>query len=419
MRFHRTAALVGAGLLFVAASPPAAAQLQIVDTEQTKLYLNVATAGTLQALQHHDVFNAQGVKLGRLEPGFQNAFGDFGFLAKFGKEQEIEVYFDMYLSSRNHPSTTYGNEGYLVLHGIPGELQSLRFLDGLFDHIDVKAGHFLIDFGDQRFHRSNNAWAQQNPLVGNFVIDPNIVTIGMELRGKEDRPFRWVLGVSNGTTTEDFNDGRGFEYHVKLTAVPVEGLRLSGSYLAADHSDNPPRGVAGGSGIQFFSGNRSGERYGAILGGGQAPGGVLPQAGEKLTAWQLDATWKGTLPLELYGHYGWTEDADLNGSLPGKPKEEWTYYAADAVWRFTDRLYGAARYSAGVADAINGAPSDGRVDRYQIGGGYWFGSHMLIKLEYVQQEYKDFAANVVQNNGILAGRDPSFDGVVAEVSFQF
>lgn len=418
MRTKWTVTIAAAALL-VLASLPASAQIQLVDTEQTKLFLNVATAGTFQALQHDNAFNAAGAKLGRLEPGFQNAFGDFGFLAKFGKDEEIEVYFDMYLSSRNHPSTTYGNEGYIILHGIPGELESLNVLDGLFEHIDVKAGHFLIDFGDQRFHRSNNAWAHSNPLVGNFVIDPNIVTIGMELRGKEDRPFRWVLGVSNGTTTEDFNDGRGFEYHVKLIAVPVEGLRFSGSYLASDHSDNPPRGVAGGSGIQIFSGNRSGERYGAILGGGQAPGGVLPQAGEDLTAWQVDATWKGEMPLELYGHYGSTKDSDINGSLPGEPTEEWSYYAADAVWRFTERFYGAARYSAGVADTIGGAPSDGRVDRVQVGGGYWFGSHMLMKLEWVNQDYKDFAPGVIMNNGIQASRDPSFGGVVAEVSFQF
>ena len=42
---------------------------------------------------------------------FKNAFGDLCFIGKFGKNQEIEVVMDMYLSSRNHPSQTYGDQG--------------------------------------------------------------------------------------------------------------------------------------------------------------------------------------------------------------------------------------------------------------------------------------------------------------------
>src|SRR3569832_888321 len=105
--------------------------------------------------------------------------------------------------------------------------------------------------------------------------------------------------------------------------------------------------------MQMFSGNRSGERYAGILGGGQAPGNVFPQAGEKFSAAQFDWTLDSkSLPVKLYGHVGRTQDKDINGSAPGTPEETWNYYAADAVYNFTPALYGAVRYSGATTDML-------------------------------------------------------------------
>lgn len=348
---------------------PAAAQIQISNTETQELFITVNTVGTAQALDHRNVFNTSGVALAKLEPGFQNAFGDLGFIGRFGKNREIEVVFDMYLSSRNHPSTTYGNEGYIVVHGVPENLQSLAFLKPILQKVDLKAGHMLVDFGDALQHRSNNAIVQKNPLVGNFVVDPNIVSIGMQASSKPGTRLGWLVGVSNGTTTEDWNMGRGLAVNGKLIAYPVTSLRASVSYIATDQSDNSTK-AAGGSAMQMFSGNRSGERYAGVLGGGQAPGGVFPQAGEKFSAAQFDVTYDcPKTPLKLYGHYGRTQDLDINGSAAGTPEEKWTYYAADAVYDLTSTIYAAARYSAATPEMLAGKASEGKVDRIQIGGG--------------------------------------------------
>ena len=48
-----------------------------------------------------------------------------------------------------------------------------------FRHL-VEPSQGVVDFGDAAMHRSNNANVQKNPLVGNFVMDPNIVSIGMK-----------------------------------------------------------------------------------------------------------------------------------------------------------------------------------------------------------------------------------------------
>jgi hypothetical protein len=396
----------------------AQAQIKITDTETTKLFMTLNTVGTAQALDHENAFNLKGEPLAKVSPGFQNAFGDLGFIAKFGRNQEIEVVFDMYLSSRNHPSQTYGNEGYIVLRGVPENLESLKFLEPILEKVDIKAGHMLVDFGDASEHRTNNAIAQKNPLVGNFVIDPNIVSIGMQASSKPNGRYGWLVGVSNGTTTEDWNVGRGFAYNGKLIFYPVKSLRTSVSYIGTDQSDNPTK-AAGGSSMQMFTGNRSGERYAGILGGGQAPGNVFPQAGEKFSAAQVDVTFDNGSPLELYGHYGITQDKDINGTAAGTPEEKWTYFAGDVVYRFTPALYAAARYSNASTDMLAGSSSDGRVDRIQVGGGLWLTRNLLVKMEYVHQQYDGFAVGQVVNNGIQAWKNPSFSGVISEVSFSF
>ncbi len=405
-------------ILVLTVAGSAMAQVKLTDTETQKLYITVNTVGTAQTLDHKNVFNSTGEPLPKVEPGFQNAFGDLGFIGKFGKKQEVEVVFDLYLSSRNHPSTTYGNEGYMILHGVPENLENLKFLAPILAKIDLKAGQFLVDFGDNAQHRSNNAIVQKNPLVGNFVVDPNIVSIGMQANSKPGTRFGWLIGVNNGTTTEDWNAGRGLAANGKLIFYPIKPLRTSVSYMVADNSENPTK-TAGGSGLQMFSGNRSGERYAGVMGGGQAPGNVFPQAGEKFSAAQFDVTYDGSSPLKLYGHVGRTQDKDINGSAAGTPEETWNYYAADVVYKITPALYAAARYSGATTDMLNGRETDGKVNRIQIGGGLWLTRNMLAKVEYVTQKYKGFRQGDMVNNGIQAWRNPEFNGFVAEVSFAF
>jgi len=405
-------ALLTIAMLFVAIA--ANAQIKVSDSEDTKLYITLNTVGTMQTLDQKNVFDTKGAKLPDLTSGMQTAFGDLGFLGKFGKNQEIEMYFDLYLASRNHPSTTYGDQGYLILHGVPENLESLKFLKPILSKVDFKAGAFLIDYGDQLEHRSNNAIVQKNPLVGNFVIDPNLVSIGGEIMSKPGARYGWLAGVTNGTNTEDYSVGRGIAYNGKAWFYPMKPLRVSGSIFNVNHSDSAT------STATLFSGNRSGERYGAVLGGGQAPGDILPGKGKRLLAYQGDVTFdSAALPLKLYGHYGMTEDRDTNGPAVGRPEECWKYYAAEAKFNLSSTLYAAARYSGAQAMKLNNIDSNGKVGRIQIGGGLWLTKNMLVKAEWVDQKYRGFATGDVVNNGVAAWRNPEFKGIVSEVSFAF
>lgn len=413
MRSIRVFALALAVATAIGAGRPAQAQIKVADTDTTKLYITLNTVGTAQALQQKNAFDATGKDLGKLSPGMQTAYGDLGFSGQFGKKQELELYFDLYLASRNHPSQTYGNEGYLIIHDVPENLQSLSLLRPLLKRVDVKAGAFLVAFGDQQSWRSNNAITQKNPLVGNFVIDPNFVSTGVQVSSKPGR-YGWLLAGSNGTNTEDFSTGRGFAFNTKLYVYPIKPLRVSGSYYRVNHEES----VSGRA--TLFSGNRSGERYGAVLGGGQAPGDVLPNTGKDLTAYQGDITFdESSIPVKLYAHYGMTLDTDVNGPAAGTPQERWSYYTGQIVYKFSPAVYAAGRYSTANAHKIAGIASDGKVGRYQIGGGLWLTRNLLMKVEYVNQKYSRFNSNVVLNNGIQAAKNPSFKGVVSEVNFSF
>jgi len=410
--------IAAVAILTLGLTSTAQAQIKLTDTPTQKLFITINTVGTAQALDHKNAFDGTGKELAKVAPGFQNAFGDLGFIGKFGKNEEITVVMDLYLSSRNHPSQTYGDEGYILLRGVPENLQSLSFLKPILAKVDIKAGHMLLDYGDANQHRSNNAIVQNNPLIGNFVVDPNIVSIGMQASSKPGTRFGWLVGASNGTTTEDWSVGRGLAYNGKLIYYPIKSVRTSVSYIGTNQSDNPTK-AAGGSAMQMFSGNRSGERYAGILGGGQAPGNVFPQAGEKFSAAQFDVTFDNGSPLKLYGHYGRTQDLDLNGSAAGTPEEKWSYYAADATYNFTPALYGAVRYSGATTAMLNGQASDGKVTRIQVGGGLWLSKNLLAKVEYVHQQYNGFAQGQMVNNNIQAWRNPEFSGVISEVSFSF
>lgn len=131
MKKQRFISLMLTALFAISMTGVAQAQLKISESQTAKLYMTLHTVGILQDLNQKNVFDSKGVALARPSTGFQNAFGDMGFIGKLGKKGEVEVVFDMYLASRNHPSTTYGNEGYLLMHSVPENLESLKFLKPL------------------------------------------------------------------------------------------------------------------------------------------------------------------------------------------------------------------------------------------------------------------------------------------------
>lgn len=376
--------------------------VQIGQAGPIDLYLGLQTAGRLQYLNQSDVSIGGTSQPGALEPGFQTAWGSIDALADL-YDGALEVYFDIYLSSMTSADKLQGHEGYMLMRRIPGTENTL--VGDVFDIIDVKAGQFEIDFGDHRYRRSDNATSQRNPLVGNYIFDPKSTEIGMEVMNAEPGMINWLAGFGSGDETGGFASGRGISLHGKVWADLTDELRLSGSAYYVDHD-------AGTASSNMYRTSRGGGVYDGVL-AGNAPGRVFVGNGTDVLAFQGDASWIND-QFELYGHVGWVEDDTNAGG-----DDRWLYYAGEGVYRFTDRLYAAARYSGAAADRLQGNSSSGIVHRAQVGGGYWIYDTVLFKAEYVYQSYHNFSQDGGMVSGVDAWEDPSFNGVISEVSFSF
>jgi hypothetical protein len=80
-----------------------------------------------------------------------------------------------------------------------------------------------------------------------------------------------------------------------------------------------------------------------------------------------------------------------------------TQIAADLVYRFgaNKDFYLGGRYNTVTAEVAGS--QDVTIDRYQIGGGWFIIDNMLLKLEYVNQDYKDFQPGSLLSEGNFKG----------------
>lgn len=381
--------------------------------EELRLYAGLQVESRFQALTQQNAFN-NGFPLQQLNPGFQRPYGNLNFLATI--PHKLDVFIEVYLESQKHPTYVYAGQGYVLLKALPAPLEHTP-LGAVFHFINVKAGAFTIDFGDQNYHRSDNGYVQRNPLIGNALVDPSTEEIGTEVYSVKG-PVRWLVGVGTGSTGDHFDYGGDPGVHGKIWGDPLPGLRLSASAYYADHAGqfNTPFFEVSG----LYASNRTGGIYNAVFGGPPQngfttqPGQITPMEGLDVSAFQADITWTHW-PIELYSNAGWTNDSAF--------RERWLYGQALGVYHITPALYLAAQYSYAIAGAVNGVDTAGWVDRFQVGGGYWITNNMLGKLEYVYEQYNNFGSAFSSAAGPVDGVDanfsPRFSGVVMEFSFGF
>ncbi len=383
--------------------------MQIAQYGNMKLYMGFWTVGRFQALQEYNLNPSRG-----LNPNFQTPYADLSLLATI--PHEFDMFADFYIATPGHPSTTYGDEGWLVFKQIPGVSHNSP-INKIMDYINVKVGAFDIDFGDNNYHRSNNAWVQNNPLIGNPLVDPSTEEIGGEVYSVKG-PVYWLFGLSNGSTTGHYDYGANPAVHGKIWGYPTKNLRLSASVYYADMGDSTDVS-------DLYAATRSGEPYNNLFGYGPSDtivtdddGQIAPQGGHQVFATQGDITYE-QWPFESYSYVGWTQDGEANQTGVGTPAQRWLYGSSNVVYHINPALYLAAQYSYAFAGSVNGVDTNGWVDRIQVGAGYWLTKSILTKLEYVQEQYHAFGSNTGVVNGAVADMGPGFNGVVMEVSFGF
>ena len=265
-------------------------------------------------------------------------------------------------------------------------------------YLTIKAGVMTPNYGDAQFYRSNNAAVLSNPVVGNWIMDAYTTNPGIEIMGR----YKGIIGMF-GTNNGRLNYGRGnnigedlvFNWKLGYDSELTEGLRVRATVSGYHVPD-------GHSGSYLWSGDRAGARYYSVMdtidGDNFRSGRWDPGSGQsKMSAYQgaLLAQFKG---LELFGFYEM-----MSGVLRGSD-QNFTQLGIQAKYTYRS-LYAVVRYNK-VDDKMNSS-----VNRINLGLGWFLTDHVLMKLDYVIQNY------IGPAHAYLDGGH--FNGLVLEAGISF
>jgi hypothetical protein len=387
-----------------------AQQFQALDHENTALARwtpNTATPAP------DDSINLN--QLADIGPGFNLASANLTFDALL--TDGVHVNLVTYLSSRHHQEA-WVKGGYI-------QVDAMRFLgvpmiDEIMNYATLKVGHYEVNYGDAHFRRTDNGNAMHNPFVGNYIMDAFTTEIGGELLVRH-AGFLGMVGVTGGEINGNVTtpEGRSWTLITKLGVdrqmMPDLRVRLTGSMY---HNGNAARNT-------LYGGDRAGSRYFYVLENTQATTSaqftsalINPGFTEEITAFQLNPFVKFH-GLELFGVI---ERASGRSLLETEDVgRAWTQYAIDAVYRFLpeEQAFVGLRYNT-VSGPLTGPTQAGQIttagpdisiNRMEIGAGWFPTRNILLKAEYVRQQYSDFPTIDIRNGGEFNGF--MVEGVVA------
>ena len=379
-----------------------------------KMQWGAAFTQQFQSLKHENAASPNvvgGVDLNKpiaIGSGFNNAEANLYLDAQLARG--IRVSLTSYLSSRHH-NETWVKDGYLLIDGSPWENETL---DNMMKYVTLRVGHMEINYGDMHFRRTDNGQAMFNPLVGNLLMDAFTTEVGGEVTVRQSDMIG-MLAVTGGEVRGQVTkpESRSPAIIAKLgydkTFEPGTRVRLTGSIYNTSKAANNT----------LYTGSRSGSRYYWVLENASATETGRAWSGDirdgldfshKVQAWVVNpfVTYKG---LELFGNI-----EQAKGSKLGELKDrKFTQTAGEALYRLPgNNFYVAGRYCTvkGKYSTFSASQGDATVNRMQVGGGWFLTQTMLAKLEYVDQQYKDFPLNDIRHDG-------KFKGVMFEATVSF
>ena len=373
-----------------------------------KLAWGAAFTQQFQGLGHYNsaapnvVSGVNKNQLMTLGHGFNNAVANLYLNAQLAKG--IRVAMTSYLSARHHQET-WVKDGYLQIDDSPIDNKALNTL---MQYLTIRAGHMEINYGDEHFRRTDNGNAMYNPFAGNLLLDAFTTEIGGEAYLRKG-PFLAMGGVFGGETrgqvtapekrSPAFLGKVGFDKEFNKNVR----FRLTSSVFSQSRSANQ----------SLYSGDRGGSRYYQVMVNTSGTekdsawtGNVQPGIKSAQHAWVINPFLK-VGGLELRGNIEETRGRNVTETT----SRQWNQQAGEALYRFIDnKLYVAGRYNT-VNGALPGVTREVTVDRTQFGAGWFVTQTVLLKGEWMQQLYKDFAATDIRNGGKIKGF--MFEGVVA------
>ena len=339
----------------------------------------------------------------------------------------IRVNLSVYLASRHHEDT-WVKGGYVQFDKLTFLHSSL--VDKIMKSVTIKVGQFDVDYGDEHFRRSDGGNTIYNPFVENYIMDEFATEIGGEIYYHHKSGLFAMVGITNGeldptvvgpvkidSATKQVNQYDP-AFHAKLGydkhLTKDLRVRLTGS-VYTDHSANSNT---------LFGGDRTGSHYYNVMENQSIANGTTlsdandyspfsgrynPGFSEEVNTFMVNpfVKYKG---LEFFGTYEYA----MGRTIAETGQRQATQYAADLVYRFTARrenFWIGARYNS-VTAAMAGYAPDITINR-EVGSVGWFVTrNIMMKVEYVNQVYLNYANTNILNGG-------KFDGFVVEASIGF
>lgn len=349
--------------------------------------------------------------------GFNRAMANLNIDAQL--DDGIRMNLTMYLSTRHHEET-WVKGGYV-------QFDKLLFLKSdlinrIMESVTIKIGDYELDYGDQHFRRSDGGNAIHNAFVENYIMDEFATEIGGEVYYHPKNGFIAMLGITNGELNPTILKSTKIDsathkpntyaaaFHGKLgydkQLTPTTRFRITGSfYIDKSAASNT-----------LFFGDRAGSHYFFVMENTSATatdnawsGRYNPQFNEQVNTFMINPflKYKG---LELFGTY----EIAKGRLITEKTMRKASQYAADIIYRFpknTESFWVGARYNSVTASTTSN-PNDVTITRLAGTLGWFVTKNLMLKTEYVNQQYKSFASTDVRSGG-------QFRGFMIEASIGF
>ncbi|TDW96711.1 hypothetical protein [Dinghuibacter silviterrae] len=371
-------------------------------------------AGFTQEFQNLKDQNSSGENgkfpLYKISPGFNQA--EANLYTDFLLADGIHLNVSLYLSTRHH-NETWVRGGYLQFDKLPfkGQIWS-----DIMKYTTIKLGQMEINYGDQHFRRTDGGHAMYNPFIENYIVDAFATEIGGEVMVQKNGLFGMV-GLTNGmlkasidsvaVTTQNGNIRKNPAVYGKIGYDPTlpgrVRLRVSASYYHDGSS----------SSNDLYFGDRAGSSYWMVMeqpytvppSGTSAyeadafSGRLNPGFSYKVDAMMLNGFAK-VAGFEFFGTY----EHGQGRTGTEVSNRQFNQYAVDGIYRFgpKENLFVGVRYN-GVTAELKGLPSPVTINRFAAAGGWFLTKNILLKGEYVTQNYLDFPASDYRSGGKFNG----------------
>ena len=340
----------------------------------------------------------------------------------------IRVCLENYMSSRHH-SEFWVKGGYIQIDKLPMFGNPEWFTNKL----RVKIGHFQPNFGDMQFRRTDGGNAMFNPFVENYILDAFTTEIGGEVYLFPVDGFMAMVGMSSG-----FINGNVENYPEANNAAGVPTKKSPSVFaklaydkqISTDLRFRLSASLYNNSNIArntLYAGDRTGSHYFLAMEPAVQASGASTSQSSQFTSGRFNPDLPNRIQavminpflkfkgLEIFGSYeiiSGSNYGDVSGPAerPVWEKRKFSQFSAEGLYRFlpNEQLYVGARYTAmkgeprGMTD-VNGDQLEIGINRLAFAAGWFPTKNLLLKAEYVMQNFTDFPTTDYRNEGKFKG----------------